>query len=117
MADESNHGGAPAVCAGRWHDIAALAELDPEFPLGLELDGQKIGVFLLDDDRVCALENVCPHAEALLSLGFISDGLVECPMHGARFDIATGKHLDPIAGRDLRCFQTRVVGGRVQIKV
>ena len=40
---------------------------------------------------------------------------IECPLHGARFEIATGKCLLDIGQRDLKCYPARAVGGRVAI--
>ena len=102
--------------ATNWHDVAGIEEIDPEFPLGIEVNGQKIGLFQ-SAETVHALEDVCPHAFALLSQGFQEDGVIECPLHAARFEIATGKCLNEIGQRDIKCFPVRVVAGRVSVKV
>ena len=99
-----------------WHDVAARDALDPDFPLGVEVNGQSVGLFLLDD-TVHALDNICPHAFALLSQGFQEDGVIECPLHAARFDISTGKCLSEIGERDVKCFPVRVHDGRVSIQI
>ena len=100
----------------RWHDAAALDQLDPDFPVGVDINGQKLGLFLLNDE-VHALEDVCPHAYALLSQGFQEDGVIECPLHAARFDIATGKCLVEVGQRDLNRFPVRVTAGRVEVQI
>ena len=82
----------------------------------MDVNGQKVGLFLLNDE-VHALEDICPHAYALLSQGFQEDGVIECPLHAARFDIATGKCLVEIGERDLHQFPVRVVEGKVQIQI
>ena len=99
-----------------WHEVALRDQLDPDFPVGVEVNGQKLGLFLLGDE-VHALEDVCPHAYALLSQGFQEDGVIECALHGARFDIATGKCLIEIGQRDLHCYPARVQDGRVQVQL
>ncbi len=99
-----------------WHEVATRDQLDPDFPLGVEVNGQKLGLFVLGDE-VHALEDVCPHAYALLSQGFQEDGVIECPLHAARFDIATGKCLVEVGQRDLRCYPVRVQDGRVQVQI
>ena len=99
-----------------WHDVAGVEELDPEFPLGVEVEGQKIGLFQ-SGDAVHALEDVCPHAYALLSQGYIEDGVIECPLHAARFEVATGKCLNEIGQRDIKCYPVRVLDGRISVKV
>ena len=99
-----------------WHDVAARDQLDPDFPLGVDINGQKIGLYVIDD-QVHAVEDVCPHAYALLSQGFVENGRIECPLHGAQFEISTGKCQTEIGGRDLSCFAVRVQEGRVSIRI
>ena len=99
-----------------WHEVASRDQLDPDFPVGVDVNGQKLGLFLLGDE-VHALEDVCPHAFALLSQGFQEDGVIECPLHAARFDIATGKCLIEIGQRDLCSYPVRVHGGKVQVQI
>jgi nitrite reductase/ring-hydroxylating ferredoxin subunit len=99
-----------------WQDVAELSQLDPDFPLGVEVEGTKIGIFQCGD-AVHALEDICPHAFALLSQGYVEDGVIECPLHGARFEIAGGKCLNEIGQRDLKAYPVRVVDGRIAIKL
>lgn len=99
-----------------WHDVASFAELDPDFPLGVEVQGEKIGLYV-DGAQVYALEDICPHAQATLSQGFREGGTIECPLHAAQFEIASGKCLNEIGGRDLRCFPTQIKNGRVAIQI
>jgi nitrite reductase/ring-hydroxylating ferredoxin subunit len=99
-----------------WQEVAELSQLDPEFPLGVEVEGTKIGIFQCGD-AVHALEDICPHAFALMSQGYVEDGVIECPLHGARFEIAGGKCLNEIGQRDLQTYPVRVVDGRIAIKL
>ncbi len=43
----------------------------------------------------CAIEDACNHAGASLSEGEREGATVACPMHGYRFDLATGALLEP----------------------
>ena len=99
-----------------WQEVAELSQLDPEFPLGVEVEGTKIGIYQCGD-AVHALEDICPHAFALMSQGYVEDGIIECPLHGARFEIAGGKCLNEIGQRDLQTYPVRVVDGRIAIKL
>ena len=99
-----------------WHDVAARDQLDPDFPLGVEINGQNVGIYL-QDDQVCAMEDICPHAYALLSQGFQENGQIECPLHAARFEINSGKSLNEIGQHDIRCFPVKVEAGRVLIRI
>ena len=42
-------------------------------------------------DGYHATEAYCTHGHALLTEGYIDGAIVECPMHGGTFEIATGK--------------------------
>ena len=99
-----------------WQEVAELSQLDPEFPLGVEVAGEKIGIYQCGD-TVHALEDICPHAFALMSQGYVEDGIIECPLHGARFEIAGGKCLNEIGQRDLKSYPVRVVDGRIAVKL
>jgi nitrite reductase/ring-hydroxylating ferredoxin subunit len=99
-----------------WHDVAARDQLDPDFPLGVEVQGRKLGLYVVGQ-AVHAVEDVCPHAYALLSQGFVENGVVECPLHAAKFDVATGKCLNAMGQRDLTCFPVQIVDGRVSIQL
>jgi nitrite reductase/ring-hydroxylating ferredoxin subunit len=100
----------------QWVDVAAFSALDADFPVSAQAGAHKLGLYL-HGGEARALEDVCPHAYALLSQGFVEDGVVECPLHAARFDIASGKCLNEIGQRDLRSFPVRVVAGRVEVDI
>ena len=99
-----------------WQRVAALADLADDAALAVRLGNRRIALYRLDG-KVYALDDVCTHALALLSQGFIENGAVECPLHGARFDIATGRCLSPPATVDLRTYEVRVEGGEVYVRL
>jgi 3-phenylpropionate/trans-cinnamate dioxygenase ferredoxin subunit len=43
------------------------------------------------DGTFYATDDNCSHAEASLSEGFLQGCEIECPLHGGRFDVRTGK--------------------------
>ena len=50
------------------------------------------------EDKVYALCDRCSHMNAPLSMGAMNGKVVTCPMHGARFDVTTGKKVgEPMA--------------------
>jgi nitrite reductase/ring-hydroxylating ferredoxin subunit len=66
---------------------------------------------------VYATNNVCSHAFALLTDGWLEEGLVECPLHGAQFDIATGAVVRGPADCPVETFETRIKDGQVEVLV
>lgn len=97
-----------------WTNVCEVSQVKEEFPFSGTVGGKEIGIYLVDGE-LYALEDVCPHAYALLSQGFVEDGKVECPLHEAVFDIKTGQCLREPGGRDLRRYPLRVVDNRIQI--
>ena len=101
--------------SGTWHRVATLDAVKEgeAFPVKLG-DDTAIALYRLDG-QIHAIDDVCTHAFALLSLGFVEGGVVECPLHQARFDIATGRCLEPPAKRDLRTYAVRIDGNDVYV--
>ena len=48
-------------------------------------------VLIRTGDTILALHNQCAHAGGPLDEGTLVDGCVECPWHGSRFEVATGR--------------------------
>ena len=55
-----------------------------------ETDTQQIALFNCEG-KYFAIDDMCSHAEASLSEGEVYDCKVECPLHGAEFDLKTGE--------------------------
>jgi len=98
-----------------WLRVAALAEIADDAPLAVKLGDTPIALYRLDG-RLYALDDVCPHEFALLSGGFVEAGAIECPLHQACFDIATGRCLSGPATVDLRTYAVKVDGGAVFVR-
>jgi len=41
--------------------------------------------------RIYAIDDRCGHMSAPLSMGKLAGKIVECPLHGARYDVTTGR--------------------------
>jgi 3-phenylpropionate/trans-cinnamate dioxygenase ferredoxin component len=67
-----------------------------ELPTGgkklVEIDGRAIAVFNVDD-KFYAIDDVCTHDGGPLAEGELIGCEIECPRHGARFDVRTGRPL------------------------
>ena len=78
----------------------------------VDCDGVAIAVFNLDGDYY-AIEDVCTHDGGELTGGSVVGDQVECPRHGARFDIRTGAACTPPAYEPTAKFPVRVDDGIV----
>ncbi|MFO7246528.1 MAG: bifunctional 3-phenylpropionate/cinnamic acid dioxygenase ferredoxin subunit [Thermaerobacter sp.] len=78
--------------------------------------GRRVAVFRVDD-RFYAIDDRCTHAEASLSEGVVRDCQVECPRHGATFDLRSGEATALPATVPVRTYQVRVEGDDVLVAV
>ena len=78
--------------------------------------GKEIGVFNVDGEFF-AMADECTHEEAFLSEGETFGAVVECPLHGARFDVRTGKALSLPAVYPVKTYDVRIVDGQIQLRV
>jgi len=70
-----------------------------------------------DDEKWGAIDNVCTHDGGVLGEGELDDCLVECPRHGARFDLLTGEVRALPAVFPVNAYPVRVVDGVVEVDV
>ena len=63
--------------------------------------GEKPVVVFNAEGNLYACEDFCPHLGGPLSEGSLTGKIIECPWHGAKFDLETGKNIAG-PGRDLR---------------
>lgn len=87
---------------------ASLEELRKSGRLVVHVGGHTV-CLLSEDGEVHAVDNRCPHMGFPLHRGSVSDGILTCHWHHARFDICTGGTFDEWAD-DLRRFPVEVDG-------
>ncbi len=81
----------------------------------VEVDDLRIAIFKLDGE-LYAIEDVCTHDGGPLVEGkVVNKCQVQCPRHGARFDIRTGAALSLPAFEATNTYAVRVEGDDVLI--
>ena len=58
--------------------------------------------------EIYALDGICTHEDFPLDGGEVEDGILECPWHGARYEVCTGRVRALPAIRPLRTYPVRV---------
>ena len=99
-----------------WHRVGNADNVAQGAPLAATAGGAQIGVYLVGG-TLYAIENICPHAFALLTDGWVEGDEVECPLHQAQFRISTGKCLREPADRDLATYPVKVEDGSILVRV
>ena len=80
-------------------------------------EGKSLALGHCSDGTGGAIDNVCPHDGGVLGEGELDGCTVECPRHGARFDLTTGEVRALPAVFPVNAYPVRVVDGRVEVKV
>jgi len=96
--------------------VGRLDELVDGAGTKLDVGDERIAVFRVGD-AVHAIADTCSHAEASLAEGELFGTEVECPRHGAEFDITTGAALTLPATKPVVSYPVAVVDGEVQITI
>jgi nitrite reductase/ring-hydroxylating ferredoxin subunit len=99
----------------RFHPVAKTVELGEGEMKPVTIGVKTIALYRLGGDRFYASEAYCTHGHALLTDGYIEGAIVECPMHGGTFEIATGKPVGPPCTSPLATYPVRVEGDTVSI--
>lgn len=96
--------------------VAQVTEIPAGTARCVHVKGKKIALFHIEGGFY-AIDDTCSHAEASLSEGTIEGACVLCPLHGARFDIKTGRALSLPAWAPVETYEVRVEGDDILVSV
>jgi nitrite reductase/ring-hydroxylating ferredoxin subunit len=95
--------------------VAQLAEVQAAGSLLVHKEKHTIALFY-SNNTVYAIDNRCPHMGFPLQGSTCKDGIVTCPWHYARFDLASGGTFDSWAD-DVPCFPVEIRDGEVWVNL
>lgn len=98
----------------RFVKVAERSELPKNGRTCVDVEGRRIALFDVDGE-LYAVDDLCTHEEAPLSEGEVENGEIECPWHGATFNLKTGECTAPPAEESVRTYSVRVTGGAIEI--
>lgn len=104
------------MSVGDFLQAVKTSELPAGAKQAVELAGQPILV-CNSNGKIFAVSNICSHAQEMLDCGRMGNGWIACPIHGARFDLATGAAKNPPATRPIPVFETRIEGDWIEVKL
>jgi naphthalene 1,2-dioxygenase system ferredoxin subunit len=97
-----------------WHCIAKVTDIAEGEVKPIELMGIDIALYHVGGEWFC-VGNICTHAYALLTDGYLDGYMIECPLHNGLFDIRTGKGQGAPIDEDLHVFPVKIDGDRVLV--
>jgi 3-phenylpropionate/trans-cinnamate dioxygenase ferredoxin subunit len=95
--------------------VASVADIAPGERLWIEFEEETVVLFNIDGRFYC-IADVCTHDGAPLEEGKLEGHEVECPRHGARFDVRSGAALCLPAVSPVPIFEVRIEGDDVYIE-
>jgi len=101
---------------GTFHKVAEVKELAPGSSKSVEAGGQRIALFNIGG-TFYAIGDACTHRGGSLSEGTLEGTTVSCPLHGAEFEVTTGKNLTPPAPGEVPSYKVRVEGNEIQVEI
>jgi nitrite reductase/ring-hydroxylating ferredoxin subunit len=95
--------------------VADTKDIQPSKMKEVELNGEKICIANAEG-KYYAIGNVCTHLGGPLAQGKLEGYEVQCPWHGSRFDIRTGKVARPPAIRPEPVYEIKVENDNILLK-
>jgi 3-phenylpropionate/trans-cinnamate dioxygenase ferredoxin subunit len=94
--------------------VAKVGEIPEGGVKVVRVDEQEIAVFLIDGNYH-AIDDICTHDGGPLAEGTLEGCIIECPRHGAKFDVTTGAVVAMPATTPVPTYEVKVEGGEIRI--
>ena len=95
--------------------VAPLSDVPEGSARVVEVDGVSLAVCHVAGEGVFAIENRCSHDDGPLGEGELVADRIECPRHGALFDVRSGAPKTLPAVLPVRAYEVRVEDGQIQV--
>jgi 3-phenylpropionate/trans-cinnamate dioxygenase ferredoxin subunit len=96
--------------------VLKTSDVPPGTKKAIDVGGKAV-LICNTNDRWFAISNICSHADEKLESGRMSRSWIACPLHGARFELATGRVMNPPAVKPIATYQVRVVEDWIEVLV
>ena len=98
-----------------WLDAGLITDIPDGGVRGLTLGGEKV-LLSRQGKVVTCFQNACAHLGFALDDGEVEGGIITCPYHGFRYDLASGECLTAPEVQ-LQPHAVRVIGSRVEVRL
>ena len=96
--------------------VAKTGDVPPGTAKPYDVNGKSIALCNVDG-TFYAIDDVCAHDGGELGEGYLEGDQIECPRHGARFDVKTGKALTLPAVMPVNAYPVQVEDGEIKVQV
>lgn len=95
--------------------VAQVSEISPGEMLAVDYPTGDAVLLANVEGVIYACDDICSHAYASLSEGDLNGAEVECPLHGAVFNVTTGEPLTPPANSPVKVYPVQVDGDDILV--
>lgn len=92
-------------------------DVEPGTVRVVEVQGRSLAIGHTEDGAWGAIDDVCTHDGGDLGEGELDDNAVECPRHGGRFDLFSGRVLALPPVRPVRAYPAHVEDGVIVVEL
>ena len=100
-----------------WTPACSADDIDAEDVIRFDHGGRTFAIYRNHEDGYFCTDGLCTHEDIHLADGLVMENTIECPKHSSIFDFTTGEVETPPACNNLRCYTTKVAGGRVLVDI
>ncbi|WP_420547503.1 non-heme iron oxygenase ferredoxin subunit [Curvivirga sp.] len=97
-----------------WTYVCETDDVDEEDLISWDHEGHVYAIYNTEEGFF-ATDGMCTHEVQSLDEGLVVGKVIECPLHGGRFDIPTGKALSAPACVDLKTYQLKIEDDKIYI--
>ena len=99
-----------------WHTVGAIADIPPERVAVYRIGDHDVAVCNVNG-QFYAIDDLCTHDGGSLDQGQLEGDEIECPRHGARFNVTNGDAIQLPAFEPVETHAVRVEGDALQVGV
>jgi 3-phenylpropionate/trans-cinnamate dioxygenase ferredoxin subunit len=100
-----------------FYTVARESDVPPGHAIVVEVEDYQIALAHVEGHGFYAVDDVCTHDGGPLGEGKLDGFAIECPRHGARFDVRDGRVLCMPAIVPINTYEVRVVDGDIQVAI
>lgn len=102
------------MAVSEWIPAARIGDVEPGEGFQVDINGAIVALWNVDG-QIYATSDICTHEETSLSAGDLWGEVIECPLHGAQFDVRTGAVLSLPAIFPLPTYPVKVEGDTIYV--
>lgn len=102
------------MAVSEWIAAARVEDVPRGEGFQVDINGAMIAIWNVDGEFY-ATSDICSHEETPLTAGDLWDNVIECPLHGAQFDVTTGEVLSLPAIFPIPTYPVRVEDGTIYV--